>query len=98
MLAAIDFHDQLSLAAAEVHDEIADWELPAKSESVKLSAPQPRPQLCLRLGLIVPQSASAIVSSDFIRNCVLDLRLPSPALAMLARPLPGQGEVLGAIA
>ena len=61
MLSAVELDYQARLRASEVRDEVADRELSAETEIRKSSGSKTRPEFLFGVGLVVTESASAMV-------------------------------------
>jgi hypothetical protein len=61
VLGAVELDYQARLRASEVRDKVADRELSAETEIVKSSGSKTRPEFLFGVGLVVTESASAMV-------------------------------------
>jgi hypothetical protein len=60
MLTTIQFHDEAVLLTAKIHDEPANWMLPAELGTTQLSGAQSFPQSALGLSLVTAQTTGTI--------------------------------------
>ena len=93
VLAPVELHDQIPLAAAEVDDVGADRYLTRELGAEETTISQTGPEAALCIGLPPPQTARE-VSWGFAHNTQLDLA-PHPALSPEGRGCEGEGGCVG---